>query len=429
MFLNDIEDIYLHSGLPGIDVNTFKMFLILYADDIVIFANSSQELQTSLNLLEQYCIQWRLTVNTSKTKVMIFRKGGRNNQNLSFTYKHNAIEIVNKFTYLGIVFTTGGSFNEAQNTLSGQALKALFTMNKYLYKFTDVTVKHRLDLFEKLIVPILNYGSEVWGFNKGQSIERLHLQFCKNILCVKRSTQNDFVYGELGRVSMQNNRHFNIIKYWIKLLQCNENKFAKKVYNLLKNDFENNQNKANWCSQVKALLCSLGFQDVWIMQGVGNVKLFLLTVNQRLKDTFVQNWSGRLSDSSRALFYNNIKSFEFQEYLNLVNIKKIRICITKLRVSSHRLHIESGRWSKPVVTPVENRTCFFCDKLEDEYHFIMECDLYKDLRDKYIPKFFRTRPSMHKFIQLLQTTNRKVLRNFGTYIFYSFELRKQYLYQ
>ena len=80
---------------------------------------------------------------------MIFRKGGRNNQNLSFAYKHNAIEIVNKFTYLGIVFTTGGSFNEAQNTLSGQALKALFTMNKYLYKFTDVTVKHRLDLSEK----------------------------------------------------------------------------------------------------------------------------------------------------------------------------------------------------------------------------------------------------------------------------------------
>ena len=61
------------------------MFLILYADDIVIFENSGQELQTSLNLLEQYCNQWKLTVNTSKTKVMIFRKGGKNYQNLACT--------------------------------------------------------------------------------------------------------------------------------------------------------------------------------------------------------------------------------------------------------------------------------------------------------------------------------------------------------
>jgi len=83
-----------------------------------------------------------------------------------------------------LVFTTDGSFNEAQKTLSGQSLKALFTMNKYLYKLTDVTIKHSLDLFEKLIVPILNYGSKVWGFNKAQSIERLHIQFYKNILCV-----------------------------------------------------------------------------------------------------------------------------------------------------------------------------------------------------------------------------------------------------
>ena len=45
MFLNDIEDVFIHKGLQGIDVNMFKIFLILYADDIVIFANSSDELQ------------------------------------------------------------------------------------------------------------------------------------------------------------------------------------------------------------------------------------------------------------------------------------------------------------------------------------------------------------------------------------------------
>ena len=38
-----------------------------------------------------------------------------------------------------------------------------------------------MDLFDKLITPILNYASEVWGFDHGKAIERVHLQFCKHI--------------------------------------------------------------------------------------------------------------------------------------------------------------------------------------------------------------------------------------------------------
>ena len=70
------------------------------------------------------------------------------------------MEVVGKFTYSGVVFSTGGSFTEAQKTLSGQALKAMFKMNKHLYKFTSILVSHRIELFDKLILPILNYASE-----------------------------------------------------------------------------------------------------------------------------------------------------------------------------------------------------------------------------------------------------------------------------
>jgi len=73
--------------------------------------------------------------------------------NISLKYNNCEIEIVNKFNYLGVVFISGGSFSEAQKTLAGQSLKAIFQMNKCLYKFTDVSVQHRLDLFDKLITP------------------------------------------------------------------------------------------------------------------------------------------------------------------------------------------------------------------------------------------------------------------------------------
>ncbi len=139
-----------------------KLFILLYADDIVLFAESEHSMQDGLNVLSAYCTKWKLKVNTAKTKIVIFRKGGQLSRNLRFYYENNDIEIVKKFTYLGKVFTPGGSFNETQSLLAGQAQKAIFKLNKYLYKFTDITPLHRIQLFDKLINPILNYGAEIW---------------------------------------------------------------------------------------------------------------------------------------------------------------------------------------------------------------------------------------------------------------------------
>ena len=77
MFLSDIEDIFIDNGLSGINVNMFKLFLILYADDIVIFANIKVELQLSLDALYEYCQRWKMSVHINKTKVIVFKKSGR----------------------------------------------------------------------------------------------------------------------------------------------------------------------------------------------------------------------------------------------------------------------------------------------------------------------------------------------------------------
>ena len=161
MNLNGLEEKFRLKGSDGIDIGMLKIFLLLYTDDIILFAKSSEELQNSSDTLFEYCQCYKLSVNTSKTKVMVFRKWGILPRDLMFYYNGMEINIVNTFSYLGIVFSTSGSFSDCQKTLSGQAKKAIFKLNKYLYIFTNITPKHRLKLFDKLISPILNYGSEV----------------------------------------------------------------------------------------------------------------------------------------------------------------------------------------------------------------------------------------------------------------------------
>ena len=376
MYVNDLEQELDDKGVNGIDIGIVKLLLLLYADDIVLFAKTAEELQKSLDILEEYCDRWKLTVNKSKTKTVIFRKGGRLPANLQFNYKGSKIDIVNKFCYLGIVFTSRGSSFETQKTLSGQALKTIFTLNKYLHSFTALKPSHILDLFDKLISPILNYGSEDWGFHKAKSIETVHMQFCKRMLGIKQSTQNDFVHGELGRVDYQSLRYINIVKFWLKIVHADQRKNIKCIYNMMLTDIELRPNKQNWTSMIKHLLSRLGFLEVWNAQGVGNISNFLYIFKTRVRDIYIQDWHSRLENPTRARFYINIANFQFQRYLELLKIEKYRKSVCKLRVSSHTLEVEMGRWAKP--NKIDNRKCRACDVLEDEFHFIIVCSLYKD---------------------------------------------------
>ena len=93
---------------------------MLFADDMVVLGKDKDDLQRSLNLLEKYCDKWGLTVNTEKTKIMVFRNKGGLRNNEIWTYKGMPLEVVNDFNYLGTVFNYTGSFALSQTTLSGK---------------------------------------------------------------------------------------------------------------------------------------------------------------------------------------------------------------------------------------------------------------------------------------------------------------------
>ena len=77
------------------------LFALLYADDTIVLGESPQELQQALNSLFDYCRLWRLTVNTSKTKVVIFSRG-KVRKVPKFVFGSDELSICYNYTYLGI---------------------------------------------------------------------------------------------------------------------------------------------------------------------------------------------------------------------------------------------------------------------------------------------------------------------------------------
>ena len=58
--------------------------------------------------------------------------------------------------------------------------------------------------------------------------------FANDVYVVNRTTQNDFVYSELGRHTFLSFRYINIVQYRVMILHTDDNKYIRKVYNILK---------------------------------------------------------------------------------------------------------------------------------------------------------------------------------------------------
>ena len=91
---------------------------------------------------------------------MVFRKRGQTFQHEQWTYKGQAIDIVDAFNYLGTVFNYTGSFSGNIEYLTGKALKA---MNTLLLNCNKVPISPKMlcQLFDSFVGTILSYSSEL----------------------------------------------------------------------------------------------------------------------------------------------------------------------------------------------------------------------------------------------------------------------------
>ncbi len=156
-----------------------------------------------------------------------------------------------------------------------------------------------------------------------------------------------------------------------------------------------------------------------------NATTFCREFKERITNIFIQNWKSDIDDNEALTIYKHAKiHFEYERYLDICKYRNYRHEITRIRLSSHSLRIETGIYGQNRI-PRHERNCQFCASgdIEDEYHFIIICDKYNNLRTKYLPQYYRRNPSVFKFIQLLHSQNSKIVNNLSYFIHHAFKLR------
>ena len=356
-YLNELVDLNKYQGGQGAFVSEIfpNIMLLLYADDLIQCTDTVGRLQKLITILEGYCDKWGLNINLSKTKIMVFRNGGPLKKNEKWFYKGNELEHVSFYRYLGITFTVKLIWTCAQKMVAAQGMKTLNFIKHIYYKCNGLPPDIIIELMEKMVKPVITYGAEIWGLNMHKCIEDVQVKSGRFILGLPSSSPRAAVLGDCGLTPIRIDCIIKAIKYWLRLIKLDETILCKSAYLMLyKLD---TAGRKTWAGEVRQLLESLGFNEVWEAQQIGNENIFLHELKSKLLRIECENWQTVVSNNNRLTSYRQFKSvYKHELYVNTLSNLKLRRALARLRTSSHSLRIETGRH---IGTPQHERICIF----------------------------------------------------------------------
>ena len=383
IYVDDISDTFDEHCDP-VCLTDIKLNHILYADDLALFSMTKEGLQRSLDKVQKFAEKRHLSINSEKSKTLIFNKGGKFIKQ-SFNVNNKELDAVQNFCYLGYDINASGSPNYSLKVLRDKAMKAMRPIQKAIARF-NIPVKLSIRLFNTYISPILLYNVENWAgmstnmlqtFTSEKFMKALienmasdvHRKFLKYILGVGRSCPNLAVYGETNEIPLMLKGYRLMLKYWHRVSNLPKETLAKKAL------LENVSLRTNWISTIEKIISIFDLSDQ--THTIDNLDKHVRT-NTRKK--YISYWENNvISNETRLEFYKSVKrEFNFEEYLNLPNFAA-RKAIAKIRCSDHDLEIEKGRHRK---IPREARLCKLCNKgyIETEVHFLIKCDYYNNIK-------------------------------------------------
>ena len=423
LYINELTKEILAKGKHGVQLtpDIVQILILLFADDIALISDSVGGLQTQLNILYDISIRLDLVVNLDKSNIVIFRNGGHLANIEKWTYGEKSLCVVNAYKYLGIILTTRLSFSATFEDLATRAKKGVVGILRSLWSIGDHTPSIFFKLFDSQIQPILTYGSEIWGLCKNQeAIEKIHLFALKRFLGVHTKTPRHLVYGDTGRYPLHVITKSKCIKFWLKLTRLNENRLAKKAYNMLLSLQKNNY--STWVDNVRTLLYTYGFGVVWEAQSVGSVHIFVKNLKQRLQDCAIQEWH---SDTTSRDMYGPYSLFKTQLCIEpyLLNVSNFwhRRCLSRFRFGMTELNDSYLQFK---TNTQKNKFCPFCDNInETEIHFLFICPRYDHLRSLLIPQKFYNTPKGFTMAILLASPTSHINRKTAEFIFKALNIR------
>ncbi|OMJ13647.1 RNA-directed DNA polymerase from mobile element jockey [Smittium culicis] len=160
VFINDI-----FKGAPGMFFPglTSRIPGLLFADDAVLFAESSAELQDALDTITEWSDTWEMAVNASKCGIMTI--SGELTTNM--TLQGQKVDSTDQYTYLGYIMNSKWDVSGTINNNKNKVRKAVYAAYSFLRR-SDVLTTLKIKFINSVLMPIGCYGGETFGMSEAR---------------------------------------------------------------------------------------------------------------------------------------------------------------------------------------------------------------------------------------------------------------------
>lgn len=414
IFLADLEAYLKAKGISGVLLaRLIRIILLAYADDIALFALNWKDMELVISALRDYCEENSLTLNTRKTNVVIFKKGGRNYKNTVFPYGDEQISIVDRYEYLGIVFDSRCLFQKATTKIIASASSAACSTRILIRKAKLSSFETINSLFDSLVSSVVLYGAHVWAIRHLDALDKLQTNFYKKLFLLPPNSPNYAIRTELDRFPLSCMVFKRALSWISKVLTMDGNRYPRIALDAFIdiNREDSSIRKYNWLGNIKALFfLPIGEEIVF-------EDLNLLVDEQRRSDLF-HSYVGyrKLTDYEKCLNSSSLVRYPAlcdlgHSYLNLKNDLLSKAFVSQLKLLNkynNRLIIQGSIYA------FRNMTCHFCNlNCLDIHHFLFDCPLFYFTRKLYnlVPKIPENDTSLdHPLINLKESSLNNLIK-------------------
>ena len=354
-----IRDIKLKSG-PDSFLDWLHVLMLM--DDTVILASSRKRLIDKLSILDEYCIIHGMMMNESKTKFMVIN--GSAEDCMPIRLSDIVVKLCDKYLYLGSIYTANGS---SVSSLHAQARDKRKQLNKLLI-FLRVNKDMPFPIKRKVVEACFNssllYGCESWLNVNLKAMETLYIAAVRALLCVRQSIPAEICLVEAGMLPLSTLIKKRQFIFFTNMLAVRRQLDDDPLIFALDLAREAIPSMNRYIESV------LSFSELYETERL---------LNDRFRNC--------KPDQTRYMTYMNINpnlnmhSIYSRRCSHIIFIPEhYRIAFTRMRTSSHRLKIETGRWSR---LTRDRRICKCGEGIGDEEHVLTKCKLTQKLRDDF----------------------------------------------
>ena len=446
LFIDEFET-WLKERLPGVGVRlgTRVLQMLLYADDMVLFAHDPASLQRQLNLLHEFCVAKGMEVNVNKTETVVFRHPRSPMQQTCWSWHYHGFPIqrVSEFKYLGVVMHETRGLSVAIASLAAAARRAAWSMISRFRvgKIKDISLKLRM--FKSLVLPIMEYCGAVWCPDLlapcqhlyqmfDNPLQQVQTAFLRGLGQLRKSISTTVLHKEMCLDPVAKGWLRASLDLWGRLQTAPANSIlgiaVRESIRIARSSPQGRQ--GSWVGRYMRTLSNIAlngqrdpdqalqsFVSTWGFNAENNALLAVPrgVVWDAWDKMLGEPWQDLDADPRtapstkvRMVTYNSWFAVEtppqiekklkhdypegmprYIRHTGGIPFEQVKQ-LMRLRTGAHHLRVETGRWQNPRL-PRADRVCQKCTwgtKVEDEFHILFECPRYHHIRVRYEQSLF-----------------------------------------